>query len=173
MANVGSKIARLVAVLVAALIGCAIGGVILWLVNEGLTDTVIRWIFIILGIIVVITTIPTLISSIKHVTEKLGWLSLTLSIISMVLGVVMIFEQQYLPIIVGAYLLVFPIIRIVLAKDHFAQTGREAPLLILGILVLLLGFGGMVNILFTVGGWVIIGLSAIYAVFGAINALKN
>ena len=173
MANTGTKVARLIAVLIAALIGCAIGGAILWIVNAGLLGEAIKWIFIALGIIVVISTIPALVSSIKHVKEKLGWLSLVLSIVSMALGIVMIFEQQYLPIIVGLYLLAFPIIRIVLAKDHFGQTRSEAPLLILGILVILLGFGTMANVLFTVGGWVIIGLSAIYAIFGTISALKN
>ena len=173
MANTGNKIARLVAVLVAALIGVAIGTVLLWVVKEGYVNTAIWVMFIVLGILTVISTLPGFITAIKNVKQKYGVLNIVLTSISLVLGIVMIFEQKYIPWIAAIYLLVFPIIRIVLAKDHFAQTRNEAPLLILGIVVLLLGVGGATSLIFTVTGWVIIALSAIYAIFGAIASFRN
>ena len=173
MSNPNNKVSGAVALAISTLIGIAIGSVLLWIVSANLLATAIYWVFVALGIFVVISTVPALISSIKGIKEKLGWFSLTLSIISMILGIIMIFEQHYLPVIVGIYLLAFPIIRICLAKDHVSQTRKEAPTLILGILVLLLGFSALVETLVVVGGWVIIALSAIYAILGAINLAKS
>lgn len=173
MANTGNKIARLVAVLIAALIGIAIGMVFLWVVKEGYVNTAIWIMFIVLGILTVISTLPGFITAIKNAKQKYGVLNIVLTSISLALGLMMIFAQQYIAWLVAIYLLVFPIIRIVLAKDHFAQTRTEAPLLILGIVVLLLGVGGATSLIFTIAGWVIIALSAIYAIFGSIAAFRN
>ena len=169
MANTGTKIARLISVLIAALIGCAIGAVLL-LID---TNTLLWLIFVILGIFTVISTIPGFITAIKNAKEKYGVLNIVLTSISLALGLMMIFAQQYIVWLVAAYLLVFPIIRICLAKDHFAQTRTEAPLLILGIVMILVGFGTLTSVLFTVAGWVIIGLSALYAVLGAISSFRG
>lgn len=173
MAKTSTKIARLIAVLVAALIGVAIGVVLLWIVKADLVGKALWVIFLVLGIITVISTLPGFITSIKNVKQKYGVLNLVLTSVSMVLGLMMIFAQQYIAWLVAIYLLVFPIVRIVLAKDHFAQTRTEAPLLILGIIVLVLGIGGATNLVFTVAGWIIIALSALYAVVGAVSAFKN
>ena len=169
MANTSTKIARLIAVLIAALIGGGIGAVLL-LVE---TATLLWLIFVILGIFTVISTLPGFITSIQNAKQKYGVLNIVLTSISLALGLMMIFAQQYIVWLVAAYLLVFPIIRICLAKDHFAQTRNEAPLLILGIVMILVGFGTLTSVLFTVAGWVIIALSAIYAVFGAISEFKS
>ena len=169
MAKTSTKIARFIAVLIAALIGCAIGALLLWVD----TSTLLWVIFVVLGIFTVISTLPGFITSIKNVKKKYGVLNLVLTSISLVLGIMMIFAQQYIVWLVAAYLLVFPIIRIVIAKDHFAQTRTEAPLLILGIVMILVGFGTLTSVLFTVAGWTIIALSAIYFIFGTISSFKN
>lgn len=173
MANVGNKIKNLIIVLLSTAIGVGIGSVLLWVVNADLVGKALWIMFLVLGIITVISTLPGLITAIQNVKQKYGILNVVLSSVSMVLGLMMIFAQQYIAWLVAIYLLVFPIIRIVLAKDHFAQTREEAFLLILGIVVLVLGIGGATNLVFTVAGWIIIALSAIYGVFGVISALTH
>ena len=173
MTKTGTKIARLVAVLITALIGVAIGAVLLWIVNAGLVGKTLYILFIVLGIITVISTLPGFITSIQNVKQKYGVLNLVLTSVSMALGLLMIFAQQYIAWLVAVYLLVFPIIRIVLAKDRFAQTRTEAPLLILGILVLVLGIGGATSLVFQIAAWVMIALSALYAVVGSISAFRD
>lgn len=173
MANVGNKVKNLIIVLLSTAIGVALGCVLLWIVRAGFVSTALWIMFMVLGILISISSLPGFITACKKVKEKHGVLNLVLSAVSLALGLMMIFAQQYIAILVAIYLLVFPIIRIVLAKDHFAQTCEEAFLLVLGIVVLVFGIGGATNIVFTVAGWIIIGLSAIYGILGLVSALKS
>lgn len=173
MANTGTKVARLIAVLIEALIGIAIGAVLLWFVNAGLVDKVLWITFLVLGVVVMIFAIPGFIDSIRNVNQKNGVLNLILSIIPLLLGVIMIFAQQYIAWLVAIYLLIIPIINVLLSKEHIARLVAELPKMILGIIVLVLGIGGASGLIFTVAGWIIIALSAIFAVLGSIGALKS
>ncbi len=173
MANVGNKVKNLIIVLLSTAIGVALGCVLLWIVRAGFVSTALWIMFLVLGILISISSLPGFITACKKVKEKHGVLNLVLSAVSLALGLMMIFAQQYIAILVAIYLLVFPIIRIVLAKDHFAQTCEEAFLLVLGIVVLVFGIGGATNIVFTVAGWIIIGLSTIYGILGLVSALKS
>ena len=122
MANVGNKVKNLIIVLLSTAIGVALGCVLLWIVNAGYVDKALWIMFLVLGILISISSLPGFITAIQKVKEKHGVLNLVLSAVSLVLGLMMIFAQQYIAILVAIYLLAFPIIRIVLAKDHFAQT---------------------------------------------------
>ena len=173
MANVGNKIKNLIIVLLSTAIGVGIGCALLWVVKEGLIDKALWIMFLVLGILISISSLPGLITAIQNVKQKHGVLNLVLSSISMVLGLMLIFAQQYVFWLVAIYLLVFPIIRIVLAKDHFAQTCEEAFLLVLGIFVLVFGLGTVTSTLFAVAAWIVIGLSAIYGILGIFSALKS
>ena len=172
MSNIGSKTARLVAVLVAALIGIAIGVALVLVAKSGLIEKIMWVFFVVLGILTVISTLPGFITAIKNAKARFGVLNIVLTSVSLALGLIMIFAQQYIAWLVAAYLLVFPIVRIVLAQNRFAQTRTEAPLLILGIVVLLLGIGGAASLLVSIAGWVIIALSIIYAIFGSFAAVR-
>lgn len=173
MTNVGNKVKNLIIVLLSTAIGVALGCVLLWIVSADYVAKALWIMFLVLGILISISSLPGLITAIKNIKQKHGVLNLVLSSVSMALGLMMIFAQQYIAWLVAIYLLVFPIIRIVLAKDHFAQTCEEAFLLVLGIVVLVFGVGGATSIVFTVAAWIIIGLSAIYGILGLISALKS
>ena len=99
------------------------------------------------------------------------------SVIGILLGLGLIFSQsQVITVILAAYMIVFPIIRIVLAKSAWAeQLGREILRIILGVVLLvfggtLLGVGmTILNLLLSIIGWVVIALAVILGVVAIIK----
>ena len=95
-----------------------------------------------------------------------------MSIIGILLGVGLIVSQnQVVTVILAAYMIVFPVIRIVLAKQGWAeQLKREALRIIPGVVLLvfggtLLGVGyTILNLILKVIGWVIIALVAVFGI---------
>ena len=101
---------------------------------------------------------------------------LVCSILGIGLGVAMIFYQgSILVALVAIYLIVFPIVRVILADQKVEQLKREAMRIILGVVLLvfvpvLVGAAfQIVHLLLVISGWVVIILSAL---FGLIEILR-
>lgn len=132
---------------------------------------------IVWGVIIMISNIPGLIASIATINEKGSAFDLVMSALGILLGLGLIISRaQVVTVLVAAYMIAFPVIRIVLAKSNWAeQLKREALRIILGVVMLvfggvLLGAGVTVlNVLLTVIGWIIIGLTA---VFGIVEVIR-
>jgi hypothetical protein len=138
--------------------------------------TIIHYGLIIYGIIIVIGNIPGLISGIANVNTAAGVFDLVCSILGIGLGVAMIFYQgSILVALVAIYLIVFPIVRVLLADQKVEQLRREAMRIILGVVLLvfvpvLVGAAfQIVHLLLVISGWVVIILSAL---FGLIEILR-
>lgn len=93
------------------------------------------------------------------------------------MGVGLIVSQSnVITFILAVYMIVFPVIRIVLAKSAWAeQLGREILRIILGVVLLV--FGGtlvgvgmtILNLLLSIIGWVVIALAVILGVVAIIK----
>ncbi len=126
-------------------------------------DFLIQLVFLVMGIVTIATSIPGLLEGIKHSDTREGILSLVLSSISILFGCVLIFwNNGVLMLILGAYMLLFPIINIILAEDHLAQFKAEGPKIIIGLVLLVLGPAGTIGLLFDIAGAVLIVLSFLY-----------
>ena len=83
----------------------------------------------------------------------------------MVIGFVMIFWRiQLLLYVLGAYLILMPVIDILFAEKKIERLKAEIPKLILGAVMLLLGPAQSLDILFDIAGWVVIALTALYVI---------
>jgi len=90
-----------------------------------------------------------------------------------VLGFLMIFQHEsYLMFFLGGYLILFPAIEILLAKDKLTRLKAELPKLILGVVMLVVGPAGTLEVLFDVAGWVIIVLTAFYTLLSLLSLRK-
>ena len=95
-----------------------------------------------------------------------------MSIIGILLGVGLIVSQnRVVTVILAAYMIVFPVIRIILAKANWAeQLKRELLRIILGVVLLI--FGGtllgvgytILNLILKVIGWVVIGITVVLGI---------
>ncbi|MBQ9773119.1 MAG: hypothetical protein IJW30_00470 [Clostridia bacterium] len=138
------------------------------------TDFLLWLVFVIMGIVTVISSLPGLIRGLTTIHTKAGILTLILSVLSAVLGILMIFwHEDVLLIVVGIYMILLPILDILLAKEHFAQFKAELPKLIIGAVLILLGPAGTLDILFDIAGVVVIVLNVVYLITVALTLRKH
>ena len=172
-----SKNNRIAARVISMILGVLIGVALVVLGSVIKAETLVWLAFVIWGVIVVIGNIPGLIYAIANIKTKGAIFDLIASIIGILLGLGLIFSQnEVITLILAAYMIVFPIIRIVLAKSAWAeQMGREILRIVLGVVLLV--FGGTIlavgytilNLILSIIGWVVIALTVILGVVGIIK----
>ena len=165
-------------IIVSLIIGVLLG--VLLVVLAGILDVsfLIKWSLIIVGIITIISNIPSLINGILNITKASGIIDLIFSVLGIVLGCMMIFMQgTVITVIVSVYLIAFPIVRIVLAggngwKD---QIKKEWIKILIGVLLLaflpalLAAADTVVSTVILVAGWVVIGLSVLFFILSLVS----
>ena len=153
-------------------------GVALVLLGSAVKVETLVWLAMVAwGVIIIIGNIPGLIYAIANIKAKDAIFDLVISALGILLGVGLIVSQnQIITFILAAYMIVFPVIRIVLAKSNWGeQLKREALRIILGVVLLV--FGGtfaalgmeILNFLLKIIGWVVIGLVVI---FGGVDIIR-
>ena len=134
---------------------------------------ILSTIFIIIGIFILVTNLPSFIFSLTSMNLP-GTISSALPLLG---GALMIFwHSTVLVYIIGVYLVVLPLTRI-LIRSIFARyyvfplprVGLEVPRLIMGVLLLIIGPGTAVNAMFDIAGYVIIGMSVIFILLGILK----
>lgn len=169
----------LVARIAVMVIGILVG-VLLLVLGGALTPatiaTIVKWGLIIYGIFIIIGNIPGLVSGIANVNRAAGVFDLISAILGIALGIAMIFYHgTILVVIVAAYLIIFPLLRVLLANRKGEQLKRELVRLIMGVVLLVFvpnwnqAISNVLQILlFVLGGLVII-LSLVFGVLEIIH----
>ena len=164
------KKSSLVSTVVIGTIGILVGIMFAFLANVALTV-----ICIICGILTLLSGIPQLVGAVSGLMkkEKMAIVDLVMSIVTVIVGLMLIFSRnEIIMIVVGAYLIVFPVIRILIAKEKMAQLKSELLAIVLGVALVLIGPGAAIDIIFKIAGAVVIVFSVIYIVFGILAYLK-
>ncbi len=168
-------IARIAVTVIGVLVGVLLL-VLAGILKPSTVATIIHWGLIIYGIIIIIGNIPGLISGIANINKAAGVFDLICSVLGIGLGAAMIFYQgSILVALVAIYLIVFPIIRVLLADQKVEQLKRELLRIVLGVVLLvfvpsLLGAAfTLVHLLLLISGWVVIALSALFGVIEIIR----
>ena len=167
-----SKNNRIANRVISMIMGILMGAVLVVLGTVVGADTLVWLALVVWGILIIIGNVPSLVYSIANIKEKSGVFDLIMSLIGIALGVGLIVSQsQVITVILAAYMIVFPIIRILLAKAHWAeQLKREALRIILGVVLMVFGStllsvgATILNLLLSIIGWVIIALTVIFGV---------
>ena len=149
--------------IIAAAIGFIIG-----LVIAIFSGVIIDALFVILGIMIILCSIPDIYDAITELSKK-GFLPLILAAIPAIVGLVLIFwHNSVVMILIGVYLLIMPIIRIVTSSDPKTQFSLELRSLILGLVLILIGPGSIIKW----AGWGLVVLSVGYTLYAIIKELK-
>ena len=165
-----SKQTTIASILIFACLGL-LSGMLLILIP---TDFLIKAIFIVMGILTVVYNIPGFVAGLVSIQTKMGLVSMLLSLVSIATGFLMIFwHSELLMIFLGAYMVVFPLVEILLSEDKVQRLKTELPKLIIGVVLLLVGPSAVMSVMFDVAGWIVIGLTAVYVVILLITQLKN
>lgn len=172
-----SKNNRIATRVIAMILGVLMGVALVVLGSVVKAETLVWLALVVWGVIVIIGNIPSLIYAIANLKAKGAIFDLIASVIGILLGLGLIFSQsKVITVILAAYMIIFPIIRIVLAKSAWAeQLGREILRIVLGVVLLV--FGGtllavgmtVLNLLLSIIGWVVI---ALVVILGAVDIIK-
>ena len=153
-------------ILLSALVG-VLAGVLLIAMDPSL---LLKVIFVIMGVITVFYSLPGIAVGLMSLSTGSGRVTLISSILSAVLGLLMIFQHEsYLMFFLGGYLLVIPLIQVLLSRERLLRLKAELPKLILGVVMLVVGPAGTLAVLFDVAGWIIIVLTAIYTLLSLLS----
>ncbi|MBE6639319.1 MAG: hypothetical protein E7616_07710 [Ruminococcaceae bacterium] len=146
------------------LLTCGILGVLLGVLLLIIDfSKILSLLFIIIGVFILIANLPAFIYSLT--SGQIG--GIISSLFPILAGIVMIFwHNSLLFYILGIYLIILPLLRILLARNKSAHFRIELPRIIIGILLLIIGPGTAVNALFDVAGYVVIALSILFTVIG-------
>ncbi|MBQ7357328.1 MAG: OadG family protein [Clostridia bacterium] len=179
-----TKKSVLAEIIISLVFGLIFGGLVLFLSTLG-ADTIIKWVLIVTGIIIVITNIAPLIRGIVNLAhkEKGGLFDVIVSAIAMVLGIVMIVYQNaivstIITVLLAIYLIVLPIIRIVIAPSKKEQLSKEWIRILIGAILIvflpaILGAAdAIINLLLMIVGIVIIVLTVLSFVLSLIAYIK-
>ena len=161
------------------LIGALMGALLLLLAGILTAETVAKIIhigLIVYGILIIIGNIPSLVSGIANIHRRAGVFDLISAIVGIALGLAMIFYQgTFLVVAVAAYLIVFPLLRVLVSPKKGEQFKRELVRLVLGVLLLVF-VPALVNVAFfavrlilQIVGWGVIGLSVLFGVIGIVQ----
>lgn len=168
---------RIAARVISMILGVLMGVALVIFGSMVKVETLVWLALVIWGVIVAVSNIPGLIYAIANLKAKGAIFDLVASIIGILLGLGLIFSQnQIITVILAVYMIIFPVIRIVLAKSAWAeQLGRELLRIVLGVVLLV--FGGtllavgysILNLLLKIIGWVVIALTVL---LGAVDIIR-
>lgn len=134
----------------------------------------LKILFVVMGIITVLSAVPGLLVGISSVDTAAGRVSLIVSLISIVIGFLMIFwHSSILMIVLGIYLLVFPLIEILLSKDKAVRLKSELPKMIVGLVLILVGPAKALDVMLDIAGWGVIVFSVVYVVLSLFAGVRN
>ena len=168
-------IARIIVMVIGILVGVllvALGSVL----TVSTVHTIINVGLVIYGVIIVIGNIPSLVSGIANIHKPAGVFDLVCAILGIALGIAMIFYQGTLLVtLVAIYLIIFPLIRVLLAANKGEQFKRELLRIILGVVLLVFvpaladAAFQVVHLLLVIGGWLIIAFATLFGIIEIIR----
>lgn len=164
------KKTSLVTILLIGVLGILLGALLLAIDPAFL----LKILFVVMGIITVLSAVPGLLVGISSVDTAAGRVSLIVSLISIVIGFLMIFwHSSILMIVLGIYLLVFPLIEILLSKDKAVRLKSELPKMIVGLVLILVGPAKALDVMLDIAGWGVIVFSVVYVVLSLFAGVRN
>ena len=176
-----TKKSVLTAMIISLILGLLFGGLIILLSQILNVAALIKWGLIIAGIFTVIGNIPSLVVGIVNLNQVRGVLDFIFSAIGILLGLMMIFMQgTVLTFILAGYLIIFPILRVILAgKENLKdQIGKEWFKMLIGVLLFFFpGFmaaaDAIVRTVIFVLGCVIIFFSLLFFIISLVSYLSH
>lgn len=157
----------------AGVLGASLTGILLGLILI-LTpaELLLKAIFLIVGIVTILGSLPGLLVGWTTIATPIGKLAFVSSLISLILGFLMIFlRSNLILIVVGVYLLALPILNIILSKGKGWKA--ELPKMVIGVVLVLIGPEQTFAMMLDVAGWAVLALTACFLIGVAIRAIRG
>lgn len=138
-------------------------------------ENIIKFVYILLGIIVIFFNALVLFDSITRIKKDKRYLIVVaLSIIQIIIGILLIVtESKVLLIVTGSILLVLPLLEIISSQNKKEQFKLEITKISLGIIFIILGATNLASVVFKVLGVISIIFGAIYLVCAILMSILH
>ena len=166
-------IARVTGTVMGALLG-ALVLVLAAILKPETVSAIIHWTLVICGVFTVISNVPGVISGIGNLNTTDGMVDFISAMLGILLGFALVlFQNTVLVVIIGAYLILFPLLRVLMAADKGQQLRREVWRMAMGVLLLVFlpllfdAASRIVHILL-----VVVGFSLVTGVVGIVRIVR-
>ena len=161
---------KLTTVLIGTLIGLVLG--LFFILAD--PQRMLSGIFAVLGVLTVIFNIPAFLVGLARLNTAYGKAKCFSSLVSIVVGCLMIFwHASLLMILLGIYMIASPILQILLLRDKKASFLSELPKIIIGVVLLLVGPAAALGAILDFVGWLILIVTATCTVASLIGTKKS
>ena len=159
------KLYYVLRVLLSAVALAGVGG--LMLLTDGYAREVFDVLLIAMGIIGVIGNLPAFLLSLQAVVGRAlwKWISLSMALVGMLLGVALILLQRdsaIMPVLLVLYSVVLPACKIALVEEKRKQLSLELPKVFFGLLVLIVTLTRSEDTVFYLLGVGCVGIAVLY-----------
>lgn len=132
--------------------------------------------FIVIGLIIFILNIVPLIEAAKYLKyrNKVAVSQFISALITIIISILLIFFQRRITILIGIFLIVISIINMVVDNHHWkTELKYQLPLFIIGVLLVSVGFGFILDFILASIGWVLAIISLLYQINVIIRMLNQ
>lgn len=134
----------------------------------------LKVLFVVMGIVTVFSAIPGLLVGIASFKGNAGKISLIVSLISILIGILMIFwHSSILMVVLGIYLLIFPLVEILASRDKAVRLKSELPKMIVGLVLILVGPAKALDVMLDIAGVGVIVFSILYIVLSLLTGVRS
>jgi hypothetical protein len=158
----------LMRVAVTTLFGALVGG--LFLLAEPYAVEIFDILLIAMGLMTAIMNLPAFLFSLFHVKRRGEWISLVVSLVAIVFGVLLtLVRRDVILLLLGVFSVVFPILRICLVAERKKRLVREIPLIAFGLLMVLISVLQVEELVFFVCAMIAFGITALYLLWSLLT----
>ena len=130
----------------------------------------LKIIFVVMGIVTVLSAIPGVFVGLTSMRAREGRVSLIASLLSVLIGCLMIFwHSSVLMVVLGVYLVVFPLVEILTSRNKMFRFKSELPKMIVGLVLILVGPAKALDVMLDVAGVSVIVFSVFYIVISLLS----
>ena len=158
----------LMRVAVTTLFGALVGG--LFLLAEPYAVEIFDILLIAMGLMTAVMNLPSFLFSLFHVRRRGEWISLAVSLLAIVFGVLLtLVRRDVILLLLGVFSVVFPILRICLVAERKKRLVREIPLIAFGLLMVLISVLQVEELVFFVCAMIAFGITALYLLWSLLT----
>lgn len=149
------------------LFGTGVG--VLFYVLSPYADEIFDILVIAMGLLTAVFNLPALLIALTRIGRRGEWINFTVAALSVLLGVaLMLLQTDFLLLLLGAYSVVLPLIRILLVEDRRGRFKHELPRFLTGLVMMVIFLTESEEWVLRVGAVVAVGISLIYLIYGLV-----
>lgn len=148
---------------------CALLG-LLFLLGEPYAVEIFDILLIAMGLLTAVMNLPAFFYSLFHIKRRGEWISLTVSAVAVVFGVLlMLIRRDVILLLLGVVSVVLPIVRICLVNERKKRFKREIPVILFGLFMVFVSLAQVEELVFFICSMTSFGIGALYLLWGLIT----